>query len=468
MFPIGAPPWAVLALGSSGVQAFDEAELALLERLTAEVDYARDALAKSERLAWLAHHDAVSGLPNRAAVLAHARRLEGRPYLVAALHVLDYRALHDVRGRNFADAVVAAIGHRLCEALDSDAKVAYLGGEYFVLAGAAPDPADAMRRLEATLAQCAETPVTVSDEAIHFAVRGGVAVAPDHGHDVDALERHALSALVEGERTDQLLLAFNEGLRQRAERRSLLERELRVAVAEQQFELYLQPKFNAPDNRLYGAEALMRWRHPTLGMVSPAEFIPLLESTGLITTTGLWVMQTVHGMLARWRAAGLGEHRICINVSAREFRQKGFVERCRALFDGDSAGVDVEVTESVVMHDLQRTIDILTGLRALGCTVSIDDFGTGYSSLNYLAKLPTDILKIDRSFIADMAVSAQTLSLVTNIIALAHSLDLQVVAEGVETEEQAKLLRLLRCDMLQGYLLGRPVPIEEFERLYLR
>jgi PAS domain S-box-containing protein len=466
--PIGSPPWAVLALASSGAQAFGTEELALLERLAAEIDYARGALAKSERLEWLAHHDPASGLPNRAAILAHARTLGGGPWLVAAVHVADYRALHDVRGRAFADDVVAAIGHRLCEALGPMAHVAHLGGEYFVVAGAAPDAAAATRALEDSLAKCAATPVSVREEAIHFALRGGVALAPDHGDDLDTLERHALSALVEVERTDQLLFAFNDELRARVERRRLLERELRVAVAEEQFEVYLQPKLNAADSRLYGAEALMRWRHPTLGMVSPAEFVPLLESTGLIVTTGQWVMQSAYRLLRRWRDQGLGEHRLCVNVSAREFRQKGFVERCEAIFDGDSDGVDIEVTESVVMHDLQRTIEILNGLRALGCTVSIDDFGTGYSSLNYLAKLPTDILKIDRSFIADMAVSAETLSLVTNIIALAHSLDLKVVAEGVETEEQAKLLRLLRCDMLQGYLLGRPVPVEEFERAWLR
>jgi len=467
MLPIGRPPWAVLALASTRQHGFDAEELALLRRLAAEIDFARGAIEQSERLRWLAHHDLVSGLPNRAAIVAHLRTLDGQPYYVAALHLVDYRALHDVRGRQFADEVVAAIGRRFGELLAGRAEVAHLGGEYLLVAGAAPDHADALHSLERSLQQGSDAPVAVRDEVIHFSVRGGVACAPGHGGDLETLERHALSALAEAERSDHLLLEFNEQLRARAERRNLLERELRIAVAEEAFELHLQPKIHAVTGGLYGAEALMRWNHPTLGFVSPAEFIPLLESTGLITATGHWVMQTVYRLLRRWEREGLGQHRICVNVSAREFRQKGFVERCQAIFDGQSDGVDIEVTESVVMHDLQRTIDILAGLRALGCTISIDDFGTGYSSLNYLAKLPADILKIDRSFIAGMADSSETLALVTNIIALAHSLGLKVVAEGVETEEQAKLLRLLRCDMLQGYLLCRPLPVEAFEQRYL-
>ena len=203
--------------------------------------------------------------------------------------------------------------------------------------------------------------------------------------------------------------------------------------------------------------------------MSPAEFVPLLEETGLIIPAGRWVMATALSILQRWRESGLGEHRIAVNVSARELREEGYIEACHVLMDGyhHGHGLDVEVTESLLIEDIRHNIHVLHQLRDMGCRIAIDDFGTGYSSLNYLSRLPADILKIDQSFTQQIASSPDTLALVTNIIALAHSLDLKVVAEGVEEEEQDKLLRLLRCDELQGYLLGRPVPVEEFERLYL-
>jgi EAL domain-containing protein (putative c-di-GMP-specific phosphodiesterase class I) len=243
----------------------------------------------------------------------------------------------------------------------------------------------------------------------------------------------------------------------------------RAALHAEQFELYLQPKFDARNRRLSGAEALLRWRHPERGLVSPAEFIPILEETGLITQAGYWVMATALRLLARWRTDGRDLLRVAINVSARELRQEGFIERCTELLDLAHAdhGLDIEVTESLLMDDMTQNIRVLDALRELGCQIAIDDFGTGYSSLNYLARLPADVLKVDQSFTAQIATSPEMLALVTNIIGLAHSLNLKVVAEGVEGEEQEKLLRLLRCDELQGYLLGRPMPIADFERTFL-
>ncbi len=469
ILPIGQPPWAVLGLCATQAQAFDEAEVRILERVAAQIDYARSAIAKSERLAYLAHHDAISGLPNRASFIAHARPLlEAGPMFVGALNVMEFRSLHDVRGRPFAEAVVGAIGHRICECLEDAAQVAHLGGEYFLIAGPASDSLEpTRRRLEGLLLECAAEPIRIGDESIYFSLRGGLSMAPDHGVDLDVLERNALSALVNPQSDEVTLQAFDEEMRQRAERRVQIERDLRVATAGQHFELHLQPVFDCASRQLRGAEALMRWRHPELGMVSPAEFVPLLESTGLIAAAGAWAMKTVFDLLTRWRELGHRELRIAVNVSAREFRQPGFVSRCRTIFGGESAGVDIEVTESIVMHDIERTITILDGLRQLGCRVAIDDFGAGYSSLNYLARLPADVLKIDRSFVTDIDNNAETLSLVTNVIGLAHSLNLQVVAEGVETESQEKLLRLLRCDVLQGNRLGRALPIDEFESLYL-
>jgi EAL domain-containing protein (putative c-di-GMP-specific phosphodiesterase class I) len=228
--------------------------------------------------------------------------------------------------------------------------------------------------------------------------------------------------------------------------------------------LHYQPKYASATRRLVGAEALLRWRHPVNGLISPAEFIPVLEETGLIVPVGRWVMRSALETALAWRGAGHPQFRIAVNVSARELRNNRFLAVCQALLEPHAAhqAIDIEITESVIMDDIDHSICLLQGLRALGCRIAIDDFGTGYSSLNYLARLPTDTIKIDQSFVALLTQSPETMSLITNIITLAHSLSLDVVAEGVEDEEQAKLLRLLRCDVLQGYLLGRPMPAADF------
>jgi EAL domain-containing protein (putative c-di-GMP-specific phosphodiesterase class I) len=214
---------------------------------------------------------------------------------------------------------------------------------------------------------------------------------------------------------------------------------------------------------------LLRWRHPERGMISPAAFIPALEDTGLVIEVGAWVRREGLRIWKDWQARGHDGLRIAVNVSARELRHSDFVAQCTELLDeymGDH-GLDIEITESMLMDDISKSVYVLQALRSLGCKISIDDFGTGYSSLNYLSRLPADTLKIDQTFTNAIALSADTLSLVTNIIGLAHSLGLSVVAEGVEEEEQAKLLRLLRCDELQGYHLGKPMPVAEFQARFL-
>lgn len=465
ILPVGAPPWATLALLSPVPHDFGEAELAVLGRLTGVLDYARTALAKAERLEYLAYHDSASGLPNRASFERHGRRLLAEGSLrVAAIQIEDFQGLQSVRGRAFAQGVLSAIAQRLAELLPPSCHLAHPGSEYFLLTDQ-HRPAD-VAALTLCLERCSREPVWVHEEAIYFGVRAGVVHSPEHGDDLETLERNALYALAEADKRDVTVFEFTEAMRAGTARRATLERDLRRAVAERQFELYLQPKFRAASGNLCGAEALLRWQHASFGFVSPGEFVPLLESTGLISAAGHWVMQTAQATLERWRAAGLGDHRIAVNVSAREFRHPDFISRCEAALAG-GRGIDVEVTESVVMHDIDRTVALLEALKRFGCGISIDDFGTGYSSLNYLARLPADELKIDQTFIAGIDQSGETLSLVTNIISLAHSLNLKVVAEGVETEEQHKLLRLLRCDMVQGYLLGRPMPIADFEARFL-
>jgi EAL domain-containing protein (putative c-di-GMP-specific phosphodiesterase class I) len=249
-----------------------------------------------------------------------------------------------------------------------------------------------------------------------------------------------------------------------------IENRLRRALEREEFVLHYQPKVNIVSGKLTGAEALIRWNDPVSGLTLPGRFIPLLEETGLIHDVGRWALRKAIEDYQRWRNEGLPAVRIAVNVSPLQLRNQSFVAEIRqavSVAPGAAAGLELEITESVIMQDVNHSIDSLLAIRALGVTIAIDDFGTGFSSLNYLAKLPVDALKIDRSFVVEMVSPTGGLTLVSVIINLAHALKLNTVAEGVETEEQLRQLRLLGCDEMQGYLFGKPVPVESFEQKYM-
>jgi EAL domain-containing protein (putative c-di-GMP-specific phosphodiesterase class I) len=252
--------------------------------------------------------------------------------------------------------------------------------------------------------------------------------------------------------------------------RLTLESQLRQALEKEEFVLHYQPKVSLASGKLTSAEALIRWNDPRTGLVPPGRFIPVLEETGLIYEVGRWALRKAIEDYLRWRGAGLPAVRIAVNVSPLQLRHRGFIADIGQAIgiSGDAAaGLELELTESLVMEDIKHSITSLQAIRAMGVTIAIDDFGTGFSSLNYLSKLPVDTLKIDRSFVVDMTASPEGLALVSTIINLAHSLRLKVVAEGVETEEQARLLRLLSCDEMQGYLFSKPMSREDFEARFL-
>jgi EAL domain-containing protein (putative c-di-GMP-specific phosphodiesterase class I) len=249
-----------------------------------------------------------------------------------------------------------------------------------------------------------------------------------------------------------------------------MEHQLREALEREEFVLHYQPKVSLATRRLVGVEALIRWNDPRSGLVPPAHFIPILEETGLIHEVGRWALRKAIEDYMRWRSEGMPGMRLAVNVSPLQLRNQGFiaeVEREIAIHPDAAAGLELELTESLIMSDVKHSIASLKAIRAMGVTIAIDDFGTGFSSLSYLARLPVDTLKIDRSFVSDMTSSSEGLSLVSTIINLAHSLKLKVVAEGVETEEQSRLLRLLDCDEMQGYLLSKPVPAQVFSTEFL-
>jgi EAL domain-containing protein (putative c-di-GMP-specific phosphodiesterase class I) len=245
---------------------------------------------------------------------------------------------------------------------------------------------------------------------------------------------------------------------------------LRQALDREQFVLHYQPKVDVATGQLAGAEALIRWNDPATGLVPPARFIPILEETGLIYEVGRWALHKAIADYLRWIQSGFVAVRIAVNVSPQQLRHRDFVADIKLAVSIDpsaAAGLELEITESMVMQDFKHNIVSLHSIRALGVCIAIDDFGTGFSSLSYLAKLPVDTLKIDRSFIIDMEAGREGSALVATIISLAHALNLKVVAEGVETSEQLALLRSLHCDEFQGYLFGKPVPAEIFEAKYL-
>jgi EAL domain-containing protein (putative c-di-GMP-specific phosphodiesterase class I) len=254
---------------------------------------------------------------------------------------------------------------------------------------------------------------------------------------------------------------------ERVSEKLALENKLRQAIEKEEFVLHYQPKVDLETRTVTGVEALLRWQNPELGLVPPLKFIHLLEETGLILHVGSWAVRRAALDHKAWTRQGLNAPRVAVNVSAIQLRQRNFVRLVEdAIVDGMApTGIDLEITESLLMDDIQASIEKLQAVRALGISLAIDDFGTGYSSLAYLAKLPVQALKIDRSFIVAMHNDANAMTLVSTIISLAHSLRLKVVAEGVETEEQAKILRLLRCDEMQGYLFSKPIPVDHLVAL---
>jgi len=308
-----------------------------------------------------------------------------------------------------------------------------------------------------------------NDTAIHLSVKGGVAIYPVDGENAEALMMSAEAALKRAKVALEPYLYYAPELNAAYANRLLLESKLRRAVEEQQFVLHYQPKVDAHTGRISGLEALLRWNDPERGLIQPLQFIPLLEDTGMILEVGAWILRQAIADLQKLRASGLIPPRIAVNVSAVQLRQKdfpGYVAASVGEKEIATSGLDIEITESVLMDDIEHNVRALQEIRNMGIGVALDDFGTGYSSLNYVARLPASTLKLDQSFVADLPVSPEKLAIVSAVVTLGHALGMKIVAEGVETEEQAGLLRRLKCDELQGYLFSRPLPLGQLEAMF--
>ena len=438
--------------------------------------------AAEEEINLLAYYDPLTRLPNRRLLmdrLQQALATSARHQRCGALLMLDldnFKTINDTRGHERGDALLLQVSHRLRSCVHEDDTVARQGGDEFVvvLEDLGDTPEEAAARSEEIgqriLTELRE-PYDIGGEPHHSSLSMGITIFSGVRESVDELLKRADLALYQAKDAGRDTLRFYDPRMQAAvSARAALELDMRVGLAQGQFELYYQPQIDR--GRITGAEALLRWRHPRDGFISPANFIPLAEETGLILPLGEWVLQAACKRLAAWalrpELAGLS---LAVNVSARQFHQSGFVAQVLASLAGSGASgkkLELEMTESLLLEDVEDTIDKMVTLKGYGVGFSLDDFGTGYSSLAYLKRLPLDKLKIDQSFVRDVLTDPNDAAIARTVVALGTSLGLRVIAEGVETEAQRDFLESNHCHAWQGYLLSPPVPVAEFEALVRR
>ncbi len=441
----------------------------------AEVDEAgalmADAQHAVERLEEIVGHvstyDRVTGLPNRALfrdqlrhALAQSRR-DGRAVGVLVLDLDGFQAINLSLGHAGGDALLAAAAQRLQGVVrGTDVLARFDGDEYAILCadGATVEGLDALAR---RVVDALRRPFVVHGREVTVGASVGVTTSPNDPGGVDELIGNATTALyaVQGAGGNAHRF-YSSDLNARLHLRMAIEADLRHALDRGQLFLHYQPKMDVATGRVRGFEALLRWQHPDRGLVSPVDFIPVAESTGLIVPIGEWVLRTACAQLAAWRAEGLPLAAVAVNLSARQFKHADLVSVVHAALadhDVDPALLELEVTESLLMDDTAHTVAVLQGLRGAGVGIALDDFGTGYSSLGYLKRFPIDCIKLDKSFVRDAVTDRQSGAITEAIIALGHSLGLEVVAEGVETPEQLAYLSERACDVVQGFLFGRPM-----------
>jgi len=434
-----------------------------------------ERLQNEKLLQYLAHYDALTNLPNRVLFtdrldqsLARAR---GHGCAVAVLFLdLDrFKNINDTLGHNVGDQALQALSERLSGCVREGDTVARLGGDEFAIVlediSSADDVAPSARKILDVLSQ----PFLLDNHEFIITTSIGISLFPTDGENTQTLLKHAdismYRAKDEGRNTYQF---YSADMSAKAFERLNLETNLRHAQEREEFVLYYQPQQNLADGSIFGVEALLRWQHPDLGLISPMEFIPLLEETGLIIPVGEWVLHTACLQARAWNDSGLKPLRMSVNLSGRQINNSNFIATVEQVLKDsklDPALLELEMTESIMMHNIKPTIKTLETISEMGVRLGIDDFGTGYSSLSYLRRFPIDTLKIDRSFIHDLSHDPEDVTLVEAIIAMGRTLHLNVMAEGVETEQQAKFLRRHDCSSIQGNLISQPLPAQELTTL---
>jgi diguanylate cyclase (GGDEF)-like protein len=465
----------VFALYAPETGFFDEEEMALLSEMAGDISFAMDHLKKEERLNYLAFFNAVTNLPNRALFLDRVDqriRTSEHNHEVLSVIILDlerFSSINESLGHQAGDSLLRQLAQRLKELLGETDILAHLSADHFAIATAHEGESTIIAHiLDKVLLGIQNQPFLIGGQELHVSARAGTSSYPGDGGDTDTLLRRAETALKRAKVSCDRHLFYAPEFNARITEKLKLETKLRQALEQGQLVLHYQPKINLKTGQISGLEALMRWRDPELGLIPPLSFIPLLEETRMILEAGRWALGKAISDYRKWQAMGLNPPKIAVNVSPIQLRQNDFVAMVASVLNAANnvdIGLEFEITESVIMQDIEANIQKLRCIRDMNIEVAIDDFGTGYSSLSYIAKLPVNVLKIDRAFIINMTTNPDDFTIVSAIISLAHSLHLQVIAEGVETHEQAALLRALECDEMQGYLFSPGVTCEKVEEL---
>ncbi len=461
----------VLALFSAAPNAFSSAEMRLLLEMAGDLSFSLENIQRDKQLNYLAYHDVLTGLPNLSLLLERlpmqlqAAKHSGSVVALLLVDLVHFSDVNDTYGRHVGDNLLKQVGARLCETATACETIARLGADRFALAFSHISETDQVAHiLEQDVLQAFSPTFRADDTDIHLSAQVGISLFPSDAWDAEMLYKNAEIALKRAKSEGEKYLLYDPTMNERIIRSVTMEAKMRKAIELEQLVVHYQPKVSAADGRIMGMEALLRYLDPQDGLIPPNSFIHLLEETGLIFEIGFWVMRQAMKDMRRWRELNLDPPRVAVNVSPIQLAQKNFLDVLEETLrdtNGRSEGLDIEITESAVMTEVRKNIPKLEVVRKMGFQIAIDDFGTGYSSLSYLSRLPVNSLKIDRSFIVDMTRHPNSLAIVTSIISLAHSLELEVVAEGVELEEQAKLLKLLRCELIQGNLYSRPLPAEQ-------
>ncbi|OAN52308.1 hypothetical protein A6A04_01030 [Paramagnetospirillum marisnigri] len=427
---------------------------------------------KDEQIRHQAYHDSLTGLPNRALLgdrLEHAIEVAQREDSQVAVLFLDldhFKVVNDSLGHQEGDRLLQQTAQRILDSVRRSDTVGRLGGDEFIVILSGVDAGSEVALVAEKIIAAIAQPFDLAGRPVHAGTSIGIAVFPQDGGTAETLMKNADTAMYQAKGAGRSTFRFfDPSMNRRAVQRLEMEANLRAALDLGEFRLFYQPKIHVLTGRCCGAEALIRWQRADGALVSPADFIPVAEETGLIIPIGYWVIEETCRQNVAWRASGLAAVPVSVNLSLRQFHDHALVDRIAAIlaaYGVEAEAIEVELTESAVMEEPDKAIVTLKRLRDLGLKVSVDDFGTGYSSLAYLKRFPISTIKIDRSFVTDLGTDPEDAAIAQTIIALARTLKLDVVAEGVETEGQLAILTEMGCEVVQGYIFGRPVPADDF------